>query len=234
VIRKHVVFGRVVDGKQIVDVIENEFTDKKDKPMSPVIIANCGELVPVIHKGLPLSLSLLFFFVSPSLPLSWFLPFDAPNHPSIVNPQFKSSKRKESMTLIPTLLLTATATVTVTAIHRLHLLRLLRLLLRVMITHAKGSTRRRRRKSHPKESIRNTDPRKRDHAKTETVKVKVKVKVKMRTEGLPSARSTDPVTTKRLQNPPPLLLRLLRLLLLQLEKRRNLQGVLIPLENRAG
>jgi len=103
-----------------------------------------------------------------------------------------------------------------------------------MITHAKGSTRRRRRrKSHPKESIRNTDPRKRDHAKTETETVKVKVK--MRTEGLPSARSTDPVTTKRVQNPPPpLLLRLLRLLLLQLEKRRNLQGVLIPLENRAG
>ena len=43
---KHVVFGRVIDGKEIVDVIENELTDKNDKPFSKILIENCGELVP--------------------------------------------------------------------------------------------------------------------------------------------------------------------------------------------
>ncbi|KAL6617034.1 cyclophilin-like domain-containing protein [Neocallimastix sp. 'constans'] len=41
---KHVVFGRVVSGYDVVEKIENVKTDEKDCPLVPVIISNCGEL----------------------------------------------------------------------------------------------------------------------------------------------------------------------------------------------
>ena len=43
--RKHVVFGRVVGGEEVVRRIENLETDKKNRPTVPVTINNCGELV---------------------------------------------------------------------------------------------------------------------------------------------------------------------------------------------
>jgi len=42
---KHVVFGRVVSGQGVITIVENELTDKNDKPFAWVAIANCGELV---------------------------------------------------------------------------------------------------------------------------------------------------------------------------------------------
>jgi peptidyl-prolyl isomerase G (cyclophilin G) len=42
---KHVVFGQVVSGQEIVKQIENLDTDKKNRPLVPVTIANSGELV---------------------------------------------------------------------------------------------------------------------------------------------------------------------------------------------
>ncbi|ORY51007.1 hypothetical protein BCR33DRAFT_846658 [Rhizoclosmatium globosum] len=42
---KHVVFGRLVSGFDVFRKIENIPTDSKDKPLDPVVIANCGELV---------------------------------------------------------------------------------------------------------------------------------------------------------------------------------------------
>jgi cyclophilin family peptidyl-prolyl cis-trans isomerase len=45
---KHVVFGRVVRGQEVVQVLENELTDDKDRPFAEVLIANCGELIPKI------------------------------------------------------------------------------------------------------------------------------------------------------------------------------------------
>jgi len=42
---KHVVFGRVVMGQNVVKVIENEYTDKNDRPFAPVVIQRSGELV---------------------------------------------------------------------------------------------------------------------------------------------------------------------------------------------
>lgn len=41
---KHVVFGEVISGKGVVREIENTKTGEQDKPVEPVIIANCGEL----------------------------------------------------------------------------------------------------------------------------------------------------------------------------------------------
>ncbi|CAO3606766.1 unnamed protein product [Cunninghamella blakesleeana] len=41
---KHVVFGRVVHGYDIVQSIENEAVDERSKPLRTVMIANCGEL----------------------------------------------------------------------------------------------------------------------------------------------------------------------------------------------
>ncbi|OQS07969.1 peptidyl-prolyl cis-trans isomerase [Thraustotheca clavata] len=43
---KHVVFGRVIEGMDIVKKIEALETDKGDQPVSPVIIADCGVLPP--------------------------------------------------------------------------------------------------------------------------------------------------------------------------------------------
>ncbi|TYZ59338.1 hypothetical protein PybrP1_008518 [[Pythium] brassicae (nom. inval.)] len=39
---KHVVFGKVVEGLDIVSRIENMETDQGDKPLAPVMIADCG------------------------------------------------------------------------------------------------------------------------------------------------------------------------------------------------
>jgi peptidyl-prolyl isomerase D len=41
---KHVVFGKVIGGKGLVRYIENIATDGSDKPLQPVIIADCGQL----------------------------------------------------------------------------------------------------------------------------------------------------------------------------------------------
>ena len=45
VLRKHVVFGQVVDGKDVVSMIENQEVDGQSKPKDDIIISNCGELV---------------------------------------------------------------------------------------------------------------------------------------------------------------------------------------------
>ncbi|KAK9365235.1 cyclophilin-like domain-containing protein [Lipomyces kononenkoae] len=41
---KHVVFGEVVTGKSIVRDIEAQKTDSNDKPATPVVITDCGEI----------------------------------------------------------------------------------------------------------------------------------------------------------------------------------------------
>ena len=41
---KHVVFGKVTKGQEIVDKIENLPTDQQDRPKQPVTIADCGAL----------------------------------------------------------------------------------------------------------------------------------------------------------------------------------------------
>lgn len=43
---KHVVFGRVVSGMQVVRTIEGLERDESDKPLQDVVIAECGELPP--------------------------------------------------------------------------------------------------------------------------------------------------------------------------------------------
>ena len=43
---KHVVFGRVTKGYDIVEKIEAEPTAAGDKPLKDVVIADCGELPP--------------------------------------------------------------------------------------------------------------------------------------------------------------------------------------------
>ncbi|OCH94884.1 hypothetical protein OBBRIDRAFT_788882 [Obba rivulosa] len=42
---KHVVFGRVIRGHEVVEKIAGVPVDEKDRPMVPVVVANCGELV---------------------------------------------------------------------------------------------------------------------------------------------------------------------------------------------
>ncbi|KAI0077265.1 hypothetical protein K474DRAFT_1661869 [Panus rudis PR-1116 ss-1] len=42
---KHVVFGRVIKGYEVVQKIADVPVDDKDRPARPVVIANCGELV---------------------------------------------------------------------------------------------------------------------------------------------------------------------------------------------
>ncbi|KAJ1511237.1 hypothetical protein HMI54_000953 [Coelomomyces lativittatus] len=49
---RHVVFGKVVSGMDIIRHIENSITDSRDKPVDNIVIANCGE-IPVtefIHE----------------------------------------------------------------------------------------------------------------------------------------------------------------------------------------
>ncbi|XP_071526893.1 uncharacterized protein Moca-cyp isoform X1 [Panulirus ornatus] len=42
---KHVVFGRVVSGYEVVVAVENLPVDNRSRPLQPAVIANCGELV---------------------------------------------------------------------------------------------------------------------------------------------------------------------------------------------
>ncbi|KAI8646132.1 cyclophilin-like domain-containing protein [Parasitella parasitica] len=51
---KHVVFGRVVSGYNIVETMENEPVDGNDRPLHNVMIANCGELVLQLPPGVKL------------------------------------------------------------------------------------------------------------------------------------------------------------------------------------
>ncbi|KAI7906065.1 cyclophilin-like domain-containing protein [Cokeromyces recurvatus] len=53
---KHVVFGRVVSGYNIVEIMENEPVDSNDRPLHTVMIANCGELVLQLPPGIKLKL----------------------------------------------------------------------------------------------------------------------------------------------------------------------------------
>jgi len=41
---KHVVFGKVIEGMEIVRKIEDQIIDKGDKPLTDVVIADCGEI----------------------------------------------------------------------------------------------------------------------------------------------------------------------------------------------
>ena len=47
---KHVVFGRVIAGKEIVDIIESSMCDSNHKPFADVNVAKCGELVRKVVK----------------------------------------------------------------------------------------------------------------------------------------------------------------------------------------
>ncbi|CDS13426.1 Putative Peptidyl-prolyl isomerase D [Lichtheimia ramosa] len=51
---KHVVFGRVVSGYDIVQKIENEPVDERDRPLHTIMIANSGELVLKLPPGVAL------------------------------------------------------------------------------------------------------------------------------------------------------------------------------------
>ena len=48
---KHVVFGKVVKGMEIIHMIENVKTDAHDKPLEDVIIADCGQLYYCLLKN---------------------------------------------------------------------------------------------------------------------------------------------------------------------------------------
>lgn len=41
---KHVVFGKVIEGFDIVDDIEKMRTDASDKPLEDIVITECGEM----------------------------------------------------------------------------------------------------------------------------------------------------------------------------------------------
>jgi len=49
---KHVVFGRVLKGQNVVQKIENTKTGENDKPILPCVIYNCGELKPEEDDGI--------------------------------------------------------------------------------------------------------------------------------------------------------------------------------------
>lgn len=41
---RHVVFGQVIEGMDVVKTIEGQGTDRTDKPLKKVVIADSGEL----------------------------------------------------------------------------------------------------------------------------------------------------------------------------------------------
>uniref|UniRef100_A0A8D0FX77 Peptidyl-prolyl cis-trans isomerase n=1 Tax=Sphenodon punctatus TaxID=8508 RepID=A0A8D0FX77_SPHPU len=41
---KHVVFGKILEGMDVVRKVENTKTDSRDKPLKDVVIANCGTI----------------------------------------------------------------------------------------------------------------------------------------------------------------------------------------------
>ena len=41
---KHVVFGKVVEGSNVVKQIESQKVDEDDKPLKDVIVSQCGQL----------------------------------------------------------------------------------------------------------------------------------------------------------------------------------------------
>ena len=41
---KHVVFGKVVSGWDVLNVIERQPTGAQDRPIKPIIIKNCGQV----------------------------------------------------------------------------------------------------------------------------------------------------------------------------------------------
>lgn len=48
---KHVVFGKVVVGYNILEIMENEPVDDNDRPLHNIMISNCGELVLQLPPG---------------------------------------------------------------------------------------------------------------------------------------------------------------------------------------
>ena len=42
---KHVVFGQVINGMEIIDQIENIETNSEDRPLKKIVIINCGEII---------------------------------------------------------------------------------------------------------------------------------------------------------------------------------------------
>jgi len=41
---RHVVFGKIIDGMDVVEKVENTKTDRRDRPEQKVVIADCGEI----------------------------------------------------------------------------------------------------------------------------------------------------------------------------------------------
>ncbi|KAF8224147.1 hypothetical protein L208DRAFT_498161 [Tricholoma matsutake] len=41
---KHVVFGKVIKGYEVIKQVAEVLVDEKDRPLTPVVISNCGEL----------------------------------------------------------------------------------------------------------------------------------------------------------------------------------------------